>query len=385
MGEVPALLGVQEQRERLDGLPEPHVVGENAAEPGLPERREPLEPALLIGPQLCEESRGQRPWRQVEGPQRLDALAPRLGAGELTEVGDLLPQGHLETTEPNAVGGRGIVELPGFEDQVPEALQVGVVEAEPRARVQDHRLVTVSQRLEQRLERHVLVVDSHDDPQIEPVVILVAGHDIDRRRLGDLVVGRQFVVHEDADPRVGLELGQGCQGKGGGLDAAQRHVAGQPPVVDAATAGQARSRMPRARDGVEDVERADEGLLGRGVAQAAGGPVIEPDHDAAPEVVAEGEVELESVTGTGAHIHGHHDQRVTRRIDGAVAGSDPDGSAQSREEQSAKALGVGSRHDEREMVEGDRAQGVGEDAGEATQPQHLARITGPAGPHPVGR
>lgn len=43
--------GVGDHGERLQGLAEPHVVGEDTAEPVLPEERQPAEPVDLIRPQ----------------------------------------------------------------------------------------------------------------------------------------------------------------------------------------------------------------------------------------------------------------------------------------------------------------------------------------------
>ena len=74
-----ALAGVADQRERLQRLAEPHVVGEDPAELELPQRRQPAEPVALVGAQL----RLQRRRRVVLGDrieleQRADLALPRL-------------------------------------------------------------------------------------------------------------------------------------------------------------------------------------------------------------------------------------------------------------------------------------------------------------------
>ena len=46
-----SLVRPHDHREHLQGLAQPHVVGQHPAEPGVPEQREPPEPVDLVGPQ----------------------------------------------------------------------------------------------------------------------------------------------------------------------------------------------------------------------------------------------------------------------------------------------------------------------------------------------
>ena len=75
-----ALASVADERERLQRLAEPHVVGEDAAEPELPERGEPVEPVALVGPELgARASRQLVLGERVEVEQRVDLPLPALG------------------------------------------------------------------------------------------------------------------------------------------------------------------------------------------------------------------------------------------------------------------------------------------------------------------
>ena len=87
---------MQHEREQLDGLSQPHVVGEDATQPVSPQERKPVEPSLLIGPQFAGEPRG---YQGVGGTpvacRSPSAVARQLMIGRqgfVGEVFELLPE-----------------------------------------------------------------------------------------------------------------------------------------------------------------------------------------------------------------------------------------------------------------------------------------------------
>ena len=101
------LLGVADQRQRLHGLAQPHVVGEDAAEPVAPEEAQPVEALALVGPQLCGQGRGSSVVGElVERQQARDLLLPRpCLALDHAQRGQLLPQARLEPADPQRAAG----------------------------------------------------------------------------------------------------------------------------------------------------------------------------------------------------------------------------------------------------------------------------------------
>ena len=93
------------QRQGLQRLAEPHVVGEHAAEPVLVEEGQPVESGVLIGPEGGAQSGGRVVFGPVsrigQGPDRGLPLAG-LG-GDHPEALEVLPQARLESTEADAV------------------------------------------------------------------------------------------------------------------------------------------------------------------------------------------------------------------------------------------------------------------------------------------
>ncbi len=72
-----------QERQHLDGLAEPHVVGEAAAEAQIAQEDEPSKAGALIGPQLAAEALGLGSGAGAPGRAQADAqlLEFRVGAG----------------------------------------------------------------------------------------------------------------------------------------------------------------------------------------------------------------------------------------------------------------------------------------------------------------
>ena len=87
---------------RLQRLAQPHVVGEDAAQPVLPQEGQPAEPVRLVGPQPGRQRRGRR--LRLDGAERqqaADLALPRLRLGrDHAERGELVPQPGLEPADP---------------------------------------------------------------------------------------------------------------------------------------------------------------------------------------------------------------------------------------------------------------------------------------------
>ena len=127
-----------EHGERLNGLPEPHVVGETAAEPQAPEGEQPAHPALLVGaedrPQSGVSGRCGRRRGVPERPELLpepgtgDHVRPVGGlrifdlAGRFREVDPGEEPHRLPQRDPERLGVR-LRLLPGAE-HLPEFLRV---------------------------------------------------------------------------------------------------------------------------------------------------------------------------------------------------------------------------------------------------------------------
>ncbi len=138
----------------------------------------------------------------------------------------------------------GVGQLACLVDERAEALQLGTVEAEPGARLEEHDVLAPGQRAEERLERDLLTLELDGHAQVEPVTGLsvartglgvsrAEAHDRGRR---DLLVVGQVVVQLDRHVRVVLEDGQHIGKEGRGVEAPQHDAGGQRVGAVAITA-----------------------------------------------------------------------------------------------------------------------------------------------------
>ncbi len=189
-----ALAGVADERQRLERLAEPHVVGEDAAELEAPERREPPEALALVGPQLRVQRGGQRVLGdRIELEQCSDLPLPRLRLlGDDAEGGELVPQACLVAADPQRLR-RPVGEGSGLRDQLAQRLQAGLEQREVGAVREQHLRLAVRERLEHRGERQLAPLDADRDAEAEPIALAVElpCRDGDLERLADVaVVGR---------------------------------------------------------------------------------------------------------------------------------------------------------------------------------------------------
>ena len=216
VAELAAVVRAHEGRDDLERLAEPHVVGEDAADAGVPEAREPAVAVELVGTQGRPQvgwHLGERPG--LEGTERLDVGRPaRALLVDDAEGDELVPEVGVVRAEAQSAG-LGVGDVAGLLDEVAQPVQLGPVEPEERAGLEEHDLVATRERAEERLEGHVLAVDLDGDPQVEPVAGLglslltpLAGAEPDDRSRRDLLVGRDVAVDLDGDVLVGLEQGQ---------------------------------------------------------------------------------------------------------------------------------------------------------------------------------
>ena len=199
-----------DHREGLQRLAEPHVIGEDAAEPVLVEEGQPTEPVALVGPQRRAYACGHVDGRdRVEIEQAVDSGLP---AATLlvddAQLHQLAPQARLKRTDPQAVG-LAVLQRAGFLDQSAETIETRVVDAEVRTGVQDQMGVAASECGEQLFEGDVLAADTHSHAQVEPVglVGIVGCRDADARRVGRGCVGGRVAGDHCVDLLVTLDDG----------------------------------------------------------------------------------------------------------------------------------------------------------------------------------
>ena len=163
------LARVRHQRQGLERLAEPHVVGQDAAEPALPEERQPAEAVELVGTQLGLDA------DQFDLRERLD-VAQRLGRpdplGRLlvddADLGELFPEVEVAVADPDAVA-RLLVQLGGGLDQLGEVRELRAVDLDVQAVGHDHPRLSERQRLEHVRQRQELPVDLDRHLEVEPV------------------------------------------------------------------------------------------------------------------------------------------------------------------------------------------------------------------------
>ncbi len=239
---------MRDQRQRLQRLAQPHVVGEDAAELVLPQEREPLESLDLVRPQLRGQPGGQR--HAAEVSHRLQWRCIRPGAGERQEaidlslpgaclaadqakLGQLGPQASLESADPQRLR-RPVLERPRLLDEPGERLKSRLVQREVGTVVEQQVLIAPRQRQEQVSEQDELILDEDHDAKTEPVVVagqLLRGELDPQRVAGLAIIGRSAAdLYFDAGPASqhrqglraeshGLESGELSRSQGGG-----RHV-----------------------------------------------------------------------------------------------------------------------------------------------------------------
>src|SRR5699024_4069222 len=101
--------------EELEGLAEPHVIGEDPAEARVPAGAEPATSLQLEGPHRRVHGRGELLGREIHGPDPVQQGAPAVGIGvDALEGGDLVPGREVVAAEPQpvlvGVRGRGLEE-----------------------------------------------------------------------------------------------------------------------------------------------------------------------------------------------------------------------------------------------------------------------------------
>lgn len=236
----------------------------------------------------------------------------------LSEIGELVPHGDVETAHPSALLGWPVVELASLGDEIAQPHQVGLVESEPRAVVEDENLLATRERSEEGRERNLAIVDVDDDAQVEPVAVALVRDDLDARRLGRFLVHRDVFGDADDDPRLRLEPRERFQGKGRLSRAGEdRLLACQPPPGRARVA-ELLDRRTDSHPGkqVEDVEAADEVGLRPGIAQPHADRIAGSDENTPADIVGDGHPHDEPARGSRgspSDVDGHHRLGLQRR------------------------------------------------------------------------
>ena len=222
------LARVEQQRQHLQGLAEPHVVGEHAAEPVPPPEGEAVEALLLVGAQPRVEAGGR--WRRDEvagGAQLAGGGPPRHRRQRLVgEVFEVFPQRQLIAADAGA--GLPFGELRRLIEQRAQPVEARVREREVAAVGEQQLLAAQRQGGEERSERDAAPVDLDEKAQIEPIVIV----GLDRLH-GDARVAEKFAVFAtsparvDPHPRRLLESGEHVGDELGGIHSAERGLAGE--------------------------------------------------------------------------------------------------------------------------------------------------------------
>ena len=162
--------GVRDQRQGLQRLAEPHVVGEDPAEPGLPQEGQPAEAVELVGPQLGLDAdrvdRGQR-------VQRRGAPAPRGPTGRPARrrcrPRRARPTGPGRGGRPGRRRRAGRCSSAAASTSSAQVGELGAVDAQVHAVAQDHPVDARGQRLEHVGQRDRGAVDGDLHLEVEPV------------------------------------------------------------------------------------------------------------------------------------------------------------------------------------------------------------------------
>ena len=172
----PDVLRVLEQRQGLQRLAEPHVVGQDAAEPVRPQEREPLEPGQLVGPQLRVDRGGHRHRRR----SRSTASSPRTWRCHAAAWWPTTPSAASSSHRPawnrliRSAAVRLVLQRAGLVDEPGERGELRLVQGEVRAVGEQQVRLAVRERDEQVGERHLAALDGDRDAEVEPVALAVA-------------------------------------------------------------------------------------------------------------------------------------------------------------------------------------------------------------------
>jgi hypothetical protein len=168
--QLTGLPSVADHREGLDRLAQAHVVGEDAAEPVLPQEGQPLVAVELVGPEVrVEAGRHRRRRHGLQVQQTLHSAGPARALGlDDTELEQLLPQPRLVDADPQAVGG-AVLQLPRLLDQPAQRHQLGPIEGEVGAAGQHQMALAARQGHDQLVERDLLAIDRDRHPEVEPI------------------------------------------------------------------------------------------------------------------------------------------------------------------------------------------------------------------------
>ena len=192
--------GMADERERLQRLPEAHVVGQNPAELQVPERGEPAEPVALVGAQLCgQHGRRHMLGERLELEQRSDLTLPPLCLrGHDAQRSKLGPESGLVATDPQRCRRR-VCECAGLLDQLAQGLQARIEQREVGAVLEQHVRLAARERHEDLGERQLATFDADRHTEVEPVALSgdLSGGDSDRQRLADVAVVRRLALDLD--------------------------------------------------------------------------------------------------------------------------------------------------------------------------------------------
>ncbi len=272
----PLLRDAGDQRQRLDGLAEAHVVGQDPAEPVVPEEAQPGETVALVAPQGRGEPGGgldRAGWTRVCEPRHLPVPLREL-LGDHAEAEQFVPHGgvgmggvHLRAVE--------IAQSAGLEQQVAQAVQLRGAQIEVAAAGEHRIALAVHQVFDDRGDRDQFAVDLDLDVQVEPfvraagaevqhrvghlaeVLVLAGDLDLDQTGRGDPV--DQFAAQDRGVGQVEAERDQQI-----GDRCFRGHHLGRRGLGYTRTAPRRRSRPPFVREpGPGPVQ------TGEGVAPAA--------------------------------------------------------------------------------------------------------------------
>jgi hypothetical protein len=270
----------------------------------------------------------------------------------------------------------GVDQFASLGDQLAQAVQGGVVQAEPGARVQQQGIVTGRECSEERLERHLLLTDSHRDAQVEPVGVpvgAVAERDIDDRGLGGLGEAGQLVLDHQMDIRLGLELGQDIIHKADGGHRVEDHAIGQIPMPGVFGA----PAHPGRWDGVQDVQAGDKLLLSAVVVRQESAAVGGQDRPGGGGI-RDVEGELDVLRGGGRDPHADDRAGLFGDGDAGIARGHADLTAEAGQIEVDEAVGVGAG-DPQFAVPGEQVRQLRVDLGlEPEEGQAVARLNGQA-------
>ena len=208
------LVRVCDERERLDGLAQSHVVGEDPADPVPPQHGQPVQTLLLVGPQVRLERGGDRDGRggvggqfeQRAGPpgRRLEVVG-QLGEGRehpgLTEA-DLHARPVRLPADPLGGGRHRLVEQLA---QLAEPLEV---HRDEQTVLGEELVLPGDHRPEDGGERDGAALDGDGDRQSQPVdprAVVLGGH-VDARPLGGPADARHLVGQHHVDAVECAEL-----------------------------------------------------------------------------------------------------------------------------------------------------------------------------------